>query len=175
MSSDFRLVPLDADRHAEALHQIFGDEESCRYLSRPAQDSVAGTAAQIRRWNDGFEDTSWAIEDTRSGDCLGRIQTYTKGEDVWEVACMVVPGARGRRLAERALHHAIDVTFERKGARRIFADVDPDNLPCVRTFERLGFTLEGRLRATWKTHIGVRDSLILSMIDGDPRPWRDAR
>jgi hypothetical protein len=27
-------------------------------------------------------------------------------------------------------------------------------------------------RANWKTHIGVRDSLILSLIDIDPRPWR---
>ena len=42
-----------------------------------------------------------------------------------------------------------------------------DNTACIRTFERLGFTLEGRLRATWKTHIGIRDSLIFAMIDGE--------
>jgi len=173
MSTDFRLVPLDAERHADALHAIFGDEQSCRYLPRPPQRSVADTAALVRHWSDGFQDTSWAIEDIASGACLGRIQTYGKGDDVWEVACMVVPEARGRRLAERALQQAVDYTFENKGARRLFADIDPDNLPCVRTFERLGFTLEGRLRAAWKTHIGVRDSLIFSMIEGDPRPWRE--
>lgn len=170
---DFRLVPLDPDEHAEALHAVFGDEESCLYLPRPAFATVAETAAQIRRWNEGFEDTSWAIEDTASGACLGRIQSFSQEGGVWELACMVVPAGRGRRLAERALQHAVDITFERKGARRIFADVDPDNVACVRTFERLGFTLEGRLRAAWITHIGVRDSLIFSMIEGDPRPWRD--
>lgn len=174
MMNDFRLVPLDPDRHAEALHRIFGDEASCRYLPRPAQKRVEDTAALIRAWNEGFEDTSWAIEDTTSGECVGRIQTYSKEDAIWEVACMVVPEARGRRLAERAIQHAVDVTFREKGARRIFADVDPDNVACVRTFERLGFTLEGRLRAAWKTHIGVRDSLIFAMIDRDRRPWHDA-
>ncbi len=173
MMNDFRLVPLDADRHAEALHRIFGDEESCRYLPRPAQKTVADTVALIRKWNEGFEDTSWAIEDAPTGACLGRIQTYSKEEGVWEVACMVVPEARGRRLAERAIRHAVDVTFDTKRARRIVADVDPDNIACVRTFERLGFTLEGRLRATWHTHIGIRDSLIFAMIEADPRPWHD--
>jgi RimJ/RimL family protein N-acetyltransferase len=29
---------------------------------------------------------------------------------------------------------------------------------------RLGFTLEGRLRAEWQTHIGVRDSLIYGLL-----------
>ncbi|MCA9618182.1 MAG: GNAT family N-acetyltransferase [Myxococcales bacterium] len=168
----FRLVRLDVERHAEALHAIFGDEESCRYLPRPAQATVADTAALIRHWSSSHADTSWAIEDSGSGRCLGRIQTFTQGEDVWEVACMVVPAARGRRLAERALQPALDITFDEKNARRIFADIDPDNLPCIRTFERLGFTREGHLRATYRTHIGVRDSVIFGMVVGDPRPWR---
>ncbi|MNC99893.1 hypothetical protein D3C83_183340 [compost metagenome] len=62
--------------------------------------------------------------------------------------------------------------FEKKGARRIVADIDPDNRTSIRTFERLGFKLEGRLRSEWEMHIGIRDSLIYGLLRDDPRPWR---
>lgn len=58
------------------------------------------------------------------------------------------------------------------GPWRIFADVDPDNLASIRTFEQLGFRHEGVLRGNWETHIGVRDSVILGLLRSDPRPWR---
>jgi RimJ/RimL family protein N-acetyltransferase len=51
-----------------------------------------------------------------------------------------------------------------EGQRRIFADTDPDNQPSIALLTRLGFTLEGRLRAEWQTHIGVRDSLIYGLL-----------
>lgn len=85
---------------------------------------------------------------------------------------MIAPAARGKNLAARALAQAIDVVFDRKGARRIFADCDPDNIASIRTFEKLGFRREGLLRGTWDTHIGVRDSVILGLLKNDPRPWR---
>ena len=37
------LRPLDPDRDGEALHAIFGDEESCVYMTEPAYKSVAET------------------------------------------------------------------------------------------------------------------------------------
>lgn len=165
---------LDPDRDSPALHAIFGDEESCRYLPDPARKTEVQTLAQIRRWTDGCEDTSWAVIDEPAGPCLGRVAAYRPGEDaeVWEVACMILPAARGRGLARRALTQALDYTFEAKGARRIFADIDPDNIPSKRTFEKLGFRFEGRLRALWKTHIGVRDTLLYALLRDDPRHWR---
>jgi RimJ/RimL family protein N-acetyltransferase len=53
----------------------------------------------------------------------------------------------------------------------VCADVDPDNIASARVFEQLGFRLEGRLRATWRTHIGVRDSLIFGLLPSDPHVW----
>ena len=44
------------------------------------------------------------------------------------------------------------------------ADTDPDNIGSNRLLERLGFKLEGHLRAEWETHIGVRDSLIWGLL-----------
>lgn len=163
---------LDPDRDGPALHAVFGDEESCRYLPDPAFESVAETIAALKKWTKGFEDTSWAIVDSHDGEALGRVSLFTQGRDVWEAAYMIVPPARGRNLSARALQPAIDFVFEAKGARRIFADIDPDNAPSLRVFEKLGFQREGLLRGEWETHIGVRDTVILGLLRTDSRPWR---
>ena len=86
---------------------------------------------------------------------------------------MVAPSGRGRNLASRALGMAIDEAFAKLGARRIMADVDPDNISSKRVFEKLGFTLEGRLRGEWELHIGIRDALIYGLLRDDPRPWHN--
>lgn len=171
MDSRLHLRPIDPVRDGPSLHAIFGDEESCRYMAEPALATVAETIALLRRWTVGHEDCSWAVCDRADGEALGRVALIPRGPEVWEAACMICPAARGRRLAERALARVLEEAFVARGARRIYADIDPDNLPSVRTFERLGFRLEGRLRASWKTHLGVRDSLIYGLLASDPRPW----
>lgn len=171
-SSGILLRPLSPDRDGEALHAIFGDEESCTYMTGPAYKTVAETIENLKRWTTGVEDTSWSVVETEDGPSLGRISLFTHGRDVWEAACMIVPAARGRNLAARALAEAIDYVFDVKGARRIFADVDPDNIASLRVFERLGFQREGVLRGNWSTHIGSRDSVIFGLLKGDPRAWR---
>ncbi|MEQ1932071.1 MAG: GNAT family protein [Parvularculaceae bacterium] len=156
------------------MHAIWGDEESCRYMQAPAFRTVEETIAALSRWNEGFEDTSWAVADRKDGEALGRIALFTRGRDVWEAACMIAPAARGRNLAARGLAQGIDFVFDKKGARRIFADIDPENTASIRVFEKLGFRREGVLRAEWETHIGVRDSLIMGLTKFDARSWRSA-
>lgn len=166
------LRSLVIDRDAEALHAILGDEASCRYLLRAPTATLEETLAQLCRWTDGWEDASWAIVEAADGPAMGRVAIYRPGDDadVWEVGVMVVPGAQGRGLAARAVAEAVAIGFEKKRARRIVADIDPDNAASIRLFEKLGFIYEGRLRAAYKTHIGVRDALIYSLLADDPRP-----
>ncbi len=171
-TNEIILRPLDPDRDGAALHAIFGDEESCAYMTGPAYKTVAETIENLKRWTAGVEDTSWSVVETEDGPSLGRISLFTRGRDVWEAACMIVPAARGKNLAARALAQGIDHVFDVKGARRIFADVDPDNIASLRVFERLGFQREGVLRGNWETHIGVRDSVIFGLLRDDPRTWR---
>jgi RimJ/RimL family protein N-acetyltransferase len=165
------LRPLDPHRDAPALHEIFGDEESCLYMPGPATASVAETEALLVKWTGPKPDTSWAVCDAPDGEALGRIALFTQGRDVWEAACMMRPMTRGRGLAPAALAVAIEKIFETRAARRVFADIDPDNRASIRTFEKLGFTREGVLRGNWLTHIGERDSVIMGLMASDPRPW----
>jgi len=58
-----------------------------------------------------------------------------------------------------------------EGQRRVFADVDPDNRGSIKLLETLGFKLEGRLRAEWEMHIGIRDSLIYGLLVNE---WKNA-
>ncbi|MAW81307.1 MAG: GNAT family N-acetyltransferase [Parvularcula sp.] len=164
---------LNPERDGPALHAIFGDEECCTYLAGPATRSVAETVSLLKKWNEGTEETTWAILDSENGEVLGRATLIPQGRDVWEIGIMLCPAAQGRGFATKALSEIIDYAFDNLGARRIFADVDDENAASIRLFERLGFQREGLLRANWKTHIGVRDSLILGLVSTDPRPGRN--
>ena len=62
----------------------------------------------------------------------------------------------------------LDQLFD-NGARRVFADTDPENDASIALLQRLGFRREGVLRAEWETHIGVRDSVILGLLKDE---WR---
>ena len=170
---DIFVRPLDAARDGPALHAIFGDEASCRYLTAPATASVGETTLMLKAWESPGPDISWTLSLSPDGPAVGRIAVYARSRNnVWEAACMIAPQVRGRNLAVRGLSLALDVAFDDRGARRIIADVDPDNSASVRVFEKLGFTREGRLRGEWEMHIGIRDSLIYGMLRDDPRPWR---
>jgi RimJ/RimL family protein N-acetyltransferase len=173
-SRAFIIRPIDPDADGPALHAIFGDEASCRYLTRPATQCVADTVAMMREWMGNGGDINWVIADTPDGPALGRVAIYPRGKNnVWDAACMIAPAARGGNLAVRALAMALEEAFETLGARRITADIDPDNGASIRVFEKLGFTLEARLRGEWEMHIGVRDSLIYGLLRDDDRPWRN--
>ena len=78
---------------------------------------------------------------------------------------------RGEGIAAEAVAAVIDQIFA-EGQRRVFADTDPENVQSRGLLERLGFKLEGHLRAEWETHIGVRDSLIWGLLEDE---WKAAR
>ncbi|NEL61369.1 GNAT family N-acetyltransferase, partial [Escherichia coli] len=63
-----------------------------------------------------------------------------------------------------ALTLVCDYGFNQLGLHRIAADIDPDNNASISLFLRVGFQREGILRQNWKTHIGRRDSVIMSKL-----------
>ncbi|MBX2831948.1 MAG: GNAT family N-acetyltransferase [Rhodospirillales bacterium] len=171
------LRQLDPVADGPALHVIFGDPQSCLWLPEPASINVDATIAKLKLWTNGFEATSWVIAQSPDGPALGRISLYNTGrdKDIWEAACMVCPEARGLNYAARALAVAIERLFATTTARRVFADIDPDNQASMKTFEKLGFTQEGILRGEWETHIGIRDSVIYGLLRTDQQPHIQAK
>ena len=72
--------------------------------------------------------------------------------------------ATGRGLASRAVSLVCEHAFKDLDLHRIAADIDPDNSASLSLFLRAGFQREGLLRGNWKTHLGIRDSVIMSKL-----------
>ncbi|MEM7711306.1 MAG: GNAT family protein [Pseudomonadota bacterium] len=166
------LRPINPAEDAEALHAIFGSEVACRYLPDAAFKTLAETEAKLSEWLSLAPDTDWAITADDDEKAIGRVTIFEKDGGVWEVGIMTCPSVQGRGIAGAALREAVDRLDRSHRPRRIEADIDPDNTPSLKLFERHGFRTEGILRKRWKTHIGERDTVLLSLIDTDPRPWR---
>ena len=158
---------FDPFKDAADLHKAMSDEESCRYTSVPATKTVSETMKLLDKWTKGTEDTSWAVLAPDGAEVAGRVSYIPVSANVWEVAIMTSPHMRGKGLSKGALTETLKIMFNNFNARRIFADIDPDNLASLRLFEALGFKTEGRLRQNIITHIGVRDSVIMSLLVSD--------
>lgn len=158
-----RLVlraPDPAD--APALHEAYCDPRVMRFWSSPPHGSVDETVAYVTpQANDQWR--QWAIVEKSTGRAIGTLAAGERRRGVMEVGYLLSAAASGQGYAREAVSALIDVLFA-EGARRVFADTDPENARSIALLEGLGFQREGLLRAEWETHIGVRDSVIWGLL-----------
>lgn len=161
------LRPL-AVSDAPALHGGLSDPETMRWWSRGPHTSLEETLVAVRR-NASRNDVQSVAITLRDApeDALGWVILMDRKPGVLELGYFLRPDAQGRGLAREAVGAMVGHAFMTRGVRRVFADTDPDNVASRRLLEALGFTLEGRLRARWETHIGVCDSVIYGMLAGE--------
>ena len=148
---------------AAALFPAFSDAETMRWWSREPFTDLAALEEYLVPEH-GWGGRSWAVTERESGAVVARVAAMSKGDGVAELGYIVCLGRGGQGIVSEALGAVIEQLFVAEGVRRIFADTDPDNAASNRVLEKLGFTLEGRLRGAWNTHIGVRDSLIWGLL-----------
>ena len=111
----------------------------------------------------------FAIVDRESGEFLGcgamRLTYPLYGEG--ELHCIITRRHWGRGYATEAVNLLMKFGFETLKLHRIFAVVDPANVPTARVFEKNGFVREGHLREhKWIKGIW-RDSLIYAMLEDE--------
>lgn len=144
-----------------ALFVTHGDPVVHHFWSSPAHatlaESVAYTADTIAIENSHH----WAITKD-GGEALGRVSLFVPREGVGEIGVIVRAAAQGKGLTSEALRLVTAHGFAALGLHRIEADIDPDNVASLRVFERVGYVREALLRGNWKTHIGIRDSVIMA-------------
>ncbi|MEM1033613.1 MAG: GNAT family N-acetyltransferase [Myxococcota bacterium] len=164
------LRPLVID-DATALHPAMSDPEVMRYWSHAAHASFEASLDLIRR-NVGQCD-SQAVAMTRPSapdDALGWVVLVDRGPEVVELGCFLRPDAERHGYAREAAAAIVEHAFTARRCRRVYGDTDPENTRSIRLLERLGFVREGHLRATWSTHLGIRDSVIYGRLATDPPP-----
>lgn len=158
------LRPLDV-RDAEALFSAHGDPEAHFFWASPAHASVEETARYIEQTLTLPGAHAWAITEA-GGEALGRIALFVLREGVGEIGIILRRQAQGRGLAHKALQLVEAHAFGDLDLHRLAADIDPDNSASISLFLRAGYQREGLLRGNWKTHLGVRDSVIMAKLRG---------
>jgi RimJ/RimL family protein N-acetyltransferase len=152
---------------AASLHIALSDQAVMRWWSRgPHTDLLESQAyvAMNARQENGYH--CWAI--TAQDDvALGWVILIEKRPGVQELGYILRRDYWGRGFAIEATAAITDYAFDVLNARRIFADVDPDNAASIALLKRLQFVAEGRLREEWETHIGVRDSVVFGLLRRD--------
>jgi len=156
------LRPLET-ADAEALFAAHGDAETHKYWASPAHGSVEETARYIEETLATPGAHVWAITES-GGEALGRIALFVPRDGVGEIGIVMRREATGRGLASKAVNLVVEYAFAELGLHRIAADIDPDNNASISLFLRAGFQREGLLRGNWKTHLGVRDSVIMAKL-----------
>ena len=156
------LRPL-IDSDAAAMFVAHGDPEVHHFWAGPPLASVEETRAYNAATVDMAEGRCWAITED-GGEALGRMALFMRRDGVAEIGLILRRAAQGRGLASKALALVEDYGFGTLKLHRIYADADIDNHGCIAVFERAGYVREGVLRGHWKTHIGIRDSVILGKL-----------
>lgn len=146
---------------AEALFATMSDPEAMRWWSHPPCASV--DALRIRFADDHPDWRNWAVARRDDERAIGFVAAGVRRPGVSEIGYLFARDTWGQGIAIEGLTALLTQLFA-EGTRRVFADIDPDNAPSIRLVRRLGFVLEGRLRAEWETHIGVRDTVIYGLL-----------
>lgn len=160
---------------AEALSPALCDSENVRFWLRPAVESIGEVQDILRRNISSSGVQSFAICERQASiedgslPALGWVILMDRREECAEIGYMTCPHAQGRGLAREAVARVLDYAFEERALRRVYADTDPENEPSVALLEALGFEFEGRLRADWKTHLGIRDTALYAKLRADLR------
>ena len=158
------LRPLElAD--ADALFAAHSDAETHHYWSSPPHANIDETRAYIADTLALPGAHVWAITEN-GGEALGRIGLFSVRDGVGEIGIIMRREATGRGLASKAVQMVEGYAFETLGLHRLAADIDPDNTSSISLFLRAGFQREGLLRGNWRTHLGIRDSVIMAKVCG---------
>lgn len=158
---------------APALYEAYRDQRVMRFWSSPPHESVADTIAYVTPHVDD-QWRQWVIVEKASDRAIGTLAAGERRRGVMEIGYLLAPSAAGKGYGREAVGTLIDLLFA-EGARRVFADTDPDNQRSIALLIDLGFQREGLLRAEWRTHIGVRDSVIWGLLRDEWQPQKRAR
>lgn len=163
-SSERLVMRPQGIEDAEAMHEAYRDEKVMRYWSSGPHVDLDETRAYLAPRIDKPDWRGWTITLADTGEVIGTLAAGARRPGLSEIGYLVIRRHWGRGYAREAVGRLLDLLFREEGHRRVMADTDPDNAGSNGLLTRLGFTLEGRLRGEWETHIGVRDSLIWGLL-----------
>lgn len=149
---------------AEALFEAYSDADLMRYWSSAPHASIDETRAYLGDRVDFPKWRGWTITLKSDDRAIGTVAAGEVRPGVAEIGYLLARRYWGQGLAREGVTRLLDLLFVEEGWRRACADTDPANEASNKLLRALGFTLEGRLRGEWETHIGIRDSYIWGLL-----------
>jgi [ribosomal protein S5]-alanine N-acetyltransferase len=162
------------DADVPALFEVFGDQEVCRYWSRPALGDPAEARALLEEIRLGFKSrtlSQWGIAALENDRVVGTctLTSFSLEHRRAEIGFALGRRHWGQGYAGEALPALLDHAFGALDLRRIEADVDPRNARSIRALERLGFQREGLQRQRYLMNGEVQDAVMYGLLSAE---WR---
>ena len=168
-----RLEPLDAERHASALHEAYAADAEGRnwtYLPYGPFPSADAYAAVVRSVQAGSDPLFYAIVLQATGRPVG-VSSYLRiepGMGVIEVGpSQLLARVAASAAATEAMYLMMRRVFDELGYRRYEWKCDSLNAASRRAALRLGFQFEGIFRQMMVIKGRSRDSAWFSILDSE--------
>lgn len=150
-----RAVPADL----AAMHAVLSDARGMTYWSTPPHEDVAVT----RDWLGSMIATPPEQGDDfivdLGGTAIGKMGAYR----LPEFGFILGSAYWGRGYASEAMAAFLDHIFARPDVDHLIADVDPRNAASLALLGKHGFVETHRAKGTWRTHLGLCDSVYLRL------------
>jgi RimJ/RimL family protein N-acetyltransferase len=142
-----RLVPL-GPQHAAPLFESLEDPESARLTGTHRTFTRAEIDAYCASRAEQDDRLDWAIEDAVTGQYAGGIAVNEVDFDneTGGFRIDLVESYRGRGIGPEAIELMLAYLFEVVGLNRVGLEVYAFNPRAQRSYEKVGFVVEGRLR-----------------------------
>lgn len=156
----------------EQLHAIFSDPQVMRYWSTPPLqnlDEAFELLKEIQTSNRQGMILKWGVALKPSDKLIGTVTLFHLDQNNGraEIGYAQARTYWGKGYINEALQALLKYCFEELNLRRLEADVDPRNIPSIKTLERLGFQKEGFLRERWHVNGEIQDALFYGLLKRD--------
>lgn len=172
LSTDrLRLVQLGPE-HLDATLAALADDDAMRLTGTRHTFTREQVAAHLERLPGADDRADFAITDA-TGAYLGEVVLNELEEHDLAMNYRIAlagPAVRGQGFGTEAGRVVVDWAFDRVGLHRISLEVYAFNPAAQRSYEKIGFVVEGRARDALRWDGEWVDAVLMSMLDSDPRP-----
>jgi RimJ/RimL family protein N-acetyltransferase len=165
LGDELVLLRPPEERDLPAIERGVRDPGVVRGFGRPSASARELLELNRRRWHDG-EGATFAICDG-TGTCVGHVFVNLGGRGRGSIGYWLLPEARGKGLATRAVRLLSSWAFRELGLARLQLLTEPWNEDSQRVAERSGFEREGLLRSYGEIDGRRVDYVVFSLLPGD--------
>jgi RimJ/RimL family protein N-acetyltransferase len=184
LRGDRVLLSMPTHDDIDRITELCQDEQIQRWTTVPSPYRRRDAYGFVREivpvgWDSGGNLT-WAVRDPEARTVLGMVGLELDGHGSAEIGYWLGAQARGSGLMTEAVRLVVDHAFAPAGLglQRISWHASVGNWASRRVAWRLGFTVEGTIRAHMFKHGERTDAWVATLLAGDERepatPWFDA-